>query len=85
MATLKQKIDAEMRVREMLADDGVPAPDEIEYGHTCIRCFWHEPKLVLVIDIDEPPPGFERIGQDLDDYDPAAETESDDELGGAAA
>jgi hypothetical protein len=59
MATLQQKIDAEVRVREMLADDGVPAPDEIEYGHTCIRCFWHEPKLVLVIDIDEPPPGFE--------------------------
>jgi hypothetical protein len=51
MATLKQKIEAEMRVREILADNGVPAPDEIEYGHTCIRCFWDEPKLVLVVDI----------------------------------
>ena len=53
MATLKQKIKAELRVREMLADNGVPAPDEIEYGHTCIRAFWHEPKIVIVVDIDD--------------------------------
>lgn len=64
MATLKQKIEAEMRVRDMLADNGVPAPDEIEYGQTCIRCFWDEPKLVLVVDIDEPPEGFDLADDD---------------------
>jgi hypothetical protein len=72
MANLREKIDTEIRVREMLEDNGVPAPDEIEYGHTCIRCFWHEPKLVLVIDIDDPPPGFELIGENLDDLDEEA-------------
>ena len=41
-----------------------PAPDEIEYGHTCIRCFWDEPKLVLVVDIDEPPEGFDLADDD---------------------
>lgn len=45
----------------------MPQPDEVEYGHTCIRFFWHEPKVVLVIDIDEPPEGFERVGIDLAD------------------
>ena len=65
MATLQQKIQAEVRMRELVEEHGLPTPDAIEYGHTCIRVFWHEPKTVLVIDIDEPPPGFERIGEPL--------------------
>ncbi len=31
----------------------MPAPDRIEYGFTCIRLYWLEPKVVLVVDIDE--------------------------------
>ena len=53
MATLRQKIAAERKVRELLATEDVPAPDRIEYGFTCIRLFWLEPKVVLVVDIDE--------------------------------
>lgn len=53
MATLKQKIAAERRVREMLQRDAVPPPDRIEYGHTCIRLLWNGPKVALVVDIDE--------------------------------
>ncbi len=53
MATLKQKIAAEHKVRELLKNGDVPAPDRIEYGFTCIRLYWIEPKVVLVVDIDE--------------------------------
>lgn len=53
MATLKQKIAAERRLRELLDQDGLAQPDEVEYGYTCIRLFWHEAKAVVVVDIDE--------------------------------
>jgi hypothetical protein len=58
MATLIQKIHAEAKVRELIAAQGMPEPDEVEYGFTCIRLLWHEPKVVLVVDIDPPEEGF---------------------------
>jgi hypothetical protein len=54
VATLRQKILTERRMRELLEDEGLPAPDEVEYGYGCIRLLFHEPKTALVIDIDEP-------------------------------
>jgi hypothetical protein len=54
MATLAQKIEAETRMRELLDDNGLPQPDHVEYGYTCIRLFFHATKQVVVIDIDEP-------------------------------
>ncbi|MGI8411634.1 MAG: hypothetical protein ACR2LV_02925 [Solirubrobacteraceae bacterium] len=53
MATLKQKIAAERGLRELLEHNGLPQPDEIEYGYTCIRFLWHQTKAVVVVDIDE--------------------------------
>jgi hypothetical protein len=64
MATLQEKIAAEQSGRAMLERGGLRQPDHVEYGYTCIRFFWEEEKLVLVIDIDEPPEGFERVGVD---------------------
>jgi hypothetical protein len=64
MATLRQKISAEQHARAMLDDHGLPQPDEVEYGHTCIRLLWREEKACMVVDIDEPPPGFV-FGEDL--------------------
>ena len=58
MATLAQKKKAERRMRELLESNGLPQPDEVEYGFTCIRLLWREPKLAVVIDIDEPPEGL---------------------------
>jgi hypothetical protein len=55
MASLVQKIDCERQTRDFLAEHGLPQPDAVEYGHTCIRLLFHDPKLALVIDIDEPP------------------------------
>jgi hypothetical protein len=58
MATLAQKIAAEAKMRDLIAENGLPEPDAVEYGFTCIRLIWHEQKLAVVIDIDEPPEGF---------------------------
>ena len=55
MATLREKIAAEQDTRAMLDDHGLPQPDEVQYGETCIRLLWHEEKTVVVVDIDEPP------------------------------
>jgi hypothetical protein len=55
MATLAQKIKCEQKVRAMLDSNGLPEPDEIEYGYTCIWVIWQESKLALRIDIDPDP------------------------------
>jgi hypothetical protein len=57
MATLAQKIEAENRMRELLEDSGLPQPDHVEYGYTCIRLFFNQTKHVVIIDIDEPEEG----------------------------
>ena len=54
MASLAQKIEAENRMRELLEESGLPQPDHVEYGYTCIRLFFNQTKQVMVIDIDEP-------------------------------
>ena len=54
MATLAQKIEAEMRMRDLLEDNGLPQPDRVEYGFTCIRLFFNDTKHVIIIDIDDP-------------------------------
>lgn len=55
MASIAQCINAEQKVRDMLNEEGVPQPDVVEYGATCIRLFWSRSKSVLVVDIDPPP------------------------------
>ncbi len=54
MATLAQKIEAEKRMRDLLEENGLPQPDRVEYGFTCVRLFFNRTKHVVVIDIDEP-------------------------------
>lgn len=54
VATMAQKIAAEQRVRQLIEESGHPRPDRVEYGFTCIRLFFDGPKVVVVIDIDEP-------------------------------
>jgi len=66
MATLKQKIEAEQSARALLDDHGLPQPDEVDYGETCVRLLFNEEKLVLVVQIDQPPPGWV-FAEDLSD------------------
>lgn len=85
MATLEEKIKAELLLRSMVTNEGLPEPDHIEYGHTCIRAIWTESKVALVIDIDDIPPEAETLEElgldptdlassdpDADDWDEAA-------------
>jgi hypothetical protein len=47
--TLADKIEAEHRLRELLRSEGMPQPDEVEYGYACVRFIFHEPKLCVVV------------------------------------
>lgn len=51
--TLAAKIEAEHRLRELLRSEGMPQPDEVEYGYTCVRFYFHESKTCVVVDLDE--------------------------------
>ena len=66
MASLAQKIEAEHRMRKLLEENGLPQPDEVEYGLTCIRLFFEPTKHVIIVDIDEP------NEQALDGFEPEA-------------
>lgn len=54
MASLAQKIECEQRMRKLLCENGLPEPDEVEYGYTCVRFFFEESKACVVVDIDNP-------------------------------
>jgi hypothetical protein len=47
--TLADKIEAEHRLRELLRSEGMPQPDEVEYGYACVRFIFHEPKVCVVV------------------------------------
>jgi hypothetical protein len=64
MATLEQKIKAERRMRDLIEKEGLPEPDRVEYGYTCIRLFWDAAKAVIVVDIDPPPDGDDEDAAD---------------------
>ncbi len=67
MATLAQKIEAETKMRNLLEEAGLPQPDHVEYGFTCIRLFFMETKTVVVIDIDKPEDADAELETDLAD------------------
>ena len=46
---------AERDMRELLEHSGLPQPDDVEYRERSILMLWHETKLAVVIDLDEPP------------------------------
>jgi hypothetical protein len=79
MATLKQKIEAERAIRELLKENGMPQPDAVEFGYTCIRLFWFDTKTCVVVDVDEEPE--EDQGQEADELDPEDDLEFNDEWG----
>ncbi len=77
VATLEEKIKVETQVRELLSRNGLPEPDAVEYGYTCIRLFFDKPKTVLVVDIDGPD------AQDEDDESSGVDiTDPEDDRGG---
>ncbi len=80
MATLAQKIETEARMRELLESNGMPQPDEVEYGFGCVRLFFHETKTVVVVDIDDPNEADETAGDlDPEDWDDLEEEDQPNE------
>jgi hypothetical protein len=58
------KLKAEMRTRELLAEEGFAPPDRVEYGEACVRLFWDGPKIVIVVDVDDDGEiGLSRLGE----------------------
>ncbi len=53
MASLARKIDAERRMRDLLEMEGIPPPDAVEYGFTCIRMFWTQSKHCVIVDLED--------------------------------
>ena len=53
MAPIDQKQRAERRMLQLLNDNGLPAPDEVQYGEQCVRFLWHDLKVAVVVDLDD--------------------------------
>jgi hypothetical protein len=62
---LEKKIEAEYRLRELLRSEGLPQPDEVEYGHMCVRFFYHESKTCVVVDLPTELVADERRDNDI--------------------
>jgi hypothetical protein len=54
MATLTQLQAAESTMRQLLADNDLPGPDEVEYREASVAFLWHDTKTAVVIDVDVP-------------------------------
>jgi hypothetical protein len=61
MATLNELRCAEDDMRRLLEDEGLPAPDDVEYRDDSILLLWHDTKVAVIVDVTEPPP--ERVGR----------------------
>lgn len=53
MASIDQKQLAERRFKALLEDSGLPLPDEVEYGASCVRFLWLDRKVAVVVDLEE--------------------------------
>lgn len=53
MAPIDEKQQAERHMLRLLEDYGLPLPDEVEYGESCVRFLWHDRKVAVVVDLDD--------------------------------
>jgi hypothetical protein len=65
MTTLARKVRAEKRARDLLEENGLPQPDFVEYGFTCIRLFFNRSKLAVIIELDEPEDAAAGVERDV--------------------
>jgi hypothetical protein len=47
-----QQIDAQQRILRILADNGVPQPDDVTRCDSEVRLLWHDRKVAVVIELD---------------------------------
>ncbi|MBO0767596.1 MAG: hypothetical protein J2O48_02830 [Solirubrobacterales bacterium] len=53
MAPIDQKQRVQRRVLELLADNGLPLPDTVEFGMGEVRFLWTDRKLVLIVELED--------------------------------
>ena len=46
--------EAEAAFRSLLEDGGLPQPDAVEVSPDGLLFLWHEPKLAVALDLDDP-------------------------------
>jgi hypothetical protein len=45
----------EQRMRDLLAGEGLPAPDRVEYWDVSVAFLWEEPKACVVVELTDHP------------------------------
>ena len=45
----------EQRVRDLLAGQGLPPPDRVEYWDVSVAFLWEEPKACVVVELTDHP------------------------------
>jgi hypothetical protein len=45
-------------MRRVIEDGGIAPPDRVEQWEVSVAFFWDEPKLVVAIDLCDPPPAL---------------------------
>jgi hypothetical protein len=55
MASFEELQEVESAMRELVERAGLPEPDEVEYDPDSILLLWHEHKLAVVVDVNDPP------------------------------
>jgi hypothetical protein len=45
--------DAESRFRQLVADAGLEPPDVVTYEPESVTFFWNEPRVAVVVDLDD--------------------------------
>jgi hypothetical protein len=55
MPTTAKHREVEARVRQLVADAALPAPDDVEHEPESVVFYWNEPKVAVVVDFDQDP------------------------------
>ncbi len=51
MAAIDDKQHVERRMLHLLEDNGLPAPDAVEYGQAEVRFLWYDRKVALIVEL----------------------------------
>ena len=54
MRITRRHRNAEARFRQLLETAGVPPPDEVDYDPVSVVFLWHDRRLAVFVDLDDP-------------------------------
>jgi hypothetical protein len=57
MATEPTHQDVEQRFRDLIAEAGLPDPDDVAYESRSVVFLWNEEKVAVAVDLDVTPSG----------------------------